>query len=266
MLPVWFTDSITSDLDRALHYTLLWGLEGVVLGTIGGPADRVPHVNEARLKRRLHEREMPAVAVDPGLFEQPADLRSAWMNDLVLLDETAAFCDRVGCRRIIVGGLPGTEDEDSAVDALRQAGDRAARRGCLVVVRNGVSDDGSKGGARVTGHDLAALLDAVDHPSVRACWSPADGLQAGEEAEVGFEALRSRIELVVVRDGQPAPSGWQPRSLGEGAVDWPGVLRDLHAIGFDGPLCLDLSDAEGARAGLHEATTLIRMARTAKRG
>ena len=266
MLPVWFTDTITSDLDRALHYTLLWGLEGVVLGTVGGAADRVPHVNESRLKRRLQEHEMPAVAVDPGLFEQPADQRSAWMNDLVLLDETVAFCERIGCLRVIVGGLPGTADQSMAVDALRQAGARAARRGCLVVVRNSLPRSGSDGGERATGRDLADVLEAVDHPSVRACWSPADALQAGEKAEVGFEALLGRIELVVVRDGRPAPTGWQPQPLGEGEVRWPDILSELHLSGFDGPLGLDLSDLEVAKDGLHEATTLIRMARAAARG
>lgn len=266
MLPAWLPDTITSDLDRALHYTLLWGLEGIVVGTVGGAADRVPHVNEARLKRRLHENELPAVAVDPGLFEQPAEQRGMWMNDLVLLEETAAFCERIGCRRIIVGGLPGTEDDDEAADALRQAGVRAARRGCTVVVRNSLEREDAAEGERATGRALADLLDAVGHPAVRACWNPADGLQAGEEAEVGLDALSGRVELVIVRDGRPTASGWQPRPLGEGVVGWPEVLRGLHAHGFDGPLCLDLSDLESAKDGLHEATTLIRMARLARRG
>jgi sugar phosphate isomerase/epimerase len=256
LLPVWLTDTVTLDLDRAVHYTLLWGLEGVVLRTVGGAADRVPHVNEARLKRRLREHELPAAAVDPGLFEQPAEQRGAWMNDLAFLDETASFCERIGCRRIIVGGLPGSAADEQAVDALRRAGDRAARRGCVLAVRN-------EGEARATAEALAALLEAVGHPAVRACWSPADGLQAGERAAVGAEALRGRVELVVVRDGESAASGWQPEPLGEGAVGWPEVLRGLHASGFDGPLCLDLSAAESARDGLHEATTLIRLMRTA---
>jgi hypothetical protein len=43
------------------------------------------------------------------------------------------------------------------------------------------------------------------------------------------------------------------------------VLRDLSARGFEGPLCLDLRDIESATDGLHESTTLIRMARAALR-
>lgn len=256
MLPVWLTDTVTSDLDRALHYTLLWGLEGVVLRTVGGPADRVPHVNEVRLKRRLSEHELPAVAVDPGLFEQPAEQRSVWMNDLVLLDETAAFCERIGCERILVGALPGAVE--TAVDALRRAGARAARRGCTLAVRNNAE-------GRATGRALADVLEAVGHPAVRACWSPADGFQAEEEAAAGLDALGEWVDVVMVRDGRPTAAGWQPEPLGEGTVGWPDVLRTLSARGFDGPLCLDLRDIESAPDGLHESTTLIRMARAAAR-
>lgn len=259
MLPVWLTDTITPDLDRALHYTLLWGLEGVVLRTVGGHADRVPHVNEPRLKARLSKHDLPAVAVDPGLFEQPAEQRGAWMNDLVLLDEVIAFCERIGCSRVLVGALPEEEGGGAAVEALRRAGERAARRGCIVAVRNEL-------GGRPTGRDLGALLAEVDHPAVRACWSPADAREAGEDVETGLDTLAGRVEIVIVRDGHTEPAGWQPEPLGDGAVAWHRALQGLHARGFDGPLCLDLRDTGSPKEGLREATAMIRMARTAVRG
>ena len=255
MLPVWLPDTITPDLDRAIHYTLLWGLEGIVLRTVGGRADRVPHVHEPRLKRRLSEHDLPAVAVDPGLFEHSAAERGAWMNDLVLLDEVLAFCNRIGCSRVVVGALPGT---DEATEALRQAGDRAKRRGCVVAVRN-------EDGGRPTGRAIAELLAGVDHPAVRACWSPAEALAAGEDAEAGLDALDGRVDLVMVRDGKLAARGWQPTRLGEGAVDWPRALQELHRRGFDGPLCLDLREVASPKDGLRDATTMIRMARAAVR-
>src|SRR5690606_13981037 len=119
MPPVWLTDTVTPDLDRALHYTLLWGLEGVVLRAVGIHDDREPHVNEAKLQRRLAEHDVPAVAVDPGLFEGPAGDRGAWMNDLALLPDVLAFCRRIGCGTVLVGALSG--DEGLAVEALRRA-------------------------------------------------------------------------------------------------------------------------------------------------
>lgn len=257
MLPVWLTDTVTPDLDRALHYTLLWGLEGVVLRTAGRRGDRVPHVNEAKLKRRLAEHEVPAVAVDPGLFEQPVAERGAWMNDLTLLPDVLGFCTRIGCDTVIVGALPG--DAAVAAEALRRAADAAARQGLGLVVRN-------ETGARETAAGVAALLDAVGRANVRACWSPADAVEAGESPSAGLAALGDRVGLVMVRDGAVTAGEWEPRPLGEGAVGWEEVLRGLYAQGYDGPLCLDLRDLAAAKEGLHEATTLIRLARRVRRG
>src|SRR5690606_34954770 len=116
------------------------------------------------------------------------------------------FCERIGCRRVLVGALPDSGDEGAAVEALRRAGERAARRGCVVAVRN-------ESGGRPTGRELANLLAEVDHPAVRACWSPADALEAGEDAGAGLDALDGRGEIVIVRDGRPVPDGWQPQPL-----------------------------------------------------
>ncbi|MEM8558873.1 MAG: sugar phosphate isomerase/epimerase, partial [Bacteroidota bacterium] len=69
MTPILLTDTVTTDLDRALHYALLWGHEGLAIRTLGRHGERVPYVNEAKLKRRLDEHELPLVAVEPGLFE-----------------------------------------------------------------------------------------------------------------------------------------------------------------------------------------------------
>lgn len=257
MLPGWFPDTVTPDLDRALHYTLLWGLEGIVLRTVGRRGDRVPHVNETKLKRRLAEQEIAPLAADPGLFEGRAEERSAWLNDLATLPEPLAFCDRIGCRNLLVGALPG--DEALAAEPLRRAAEAAARYGVTLAVRN-------ETGARPTATDVAALLDAIGRPGVQACWSPADALEAGEAALDGLRALGGRVGLVVVRDGSVTAEGWVPRPLGEGAVGWEDVLRGLHALGYDGPLCLDLRDLEAPSEGLAEATTLIRLTRRVRRG
>ena len=137
MLPALLTDTVTSDLDRALHYTLLWGLEAVELRTVGGAGDRVPFVNEAKLKRRLAEAEMPVAAVVPGMFEGPAGARAAWLNELAAFDETLHFCDRIGCRRVVVSAFAAEEPSpEAAADALTRAGRAAARHGIEVAVLN----------------------------------------------------------------------------------------------------------------------------------
>ncbi|WP_457653662.1 sugar phosphate isomerase/epimerase family protein [Rhodocaloribacter sp.] len=258
MLPVWLTDTVTPDLDRALHYTHLWGLEGLALRTLGRAGDRVPFVNEAKLRRRIAEHEMPVAAVVPGMFEGDVSDRIAWMNELAAFEETLAFCRRIDSPLVLVSAfLPGAAVE-AAAGVLRSAGETAARHGIVVGVCN------EWAGAFPTARALAAVLDAVAHPAVRAAWSPAEALRAGEPARAGVEALRGRLAFVRCFDG--AGEAWRPTPLGEGGVGWGEVLGRLRATGYEGPVSLEVTTEPRPRAGLRDATTLLRMLRAAERG
>lgn len=261
MLPALLTDTITSDLDRALHYTLLWGLEGVELRTVGKGGDRVPFVNEAKLKRRLTEHEMPAVAVVPGMFEGPLQDRTTWMNEIAAFDETLQFCRRIECPRVVVSAFAGASDADTALaaDALRRAGDAAGRYGIVVAVLNEV------GSAHPTGAALAALLEAAAHPSVQAAWNPAAALQAGEHPRDGLDRLAGRVALVRCSDGRMNGDTWQPTTLGDGAVGWGDQIRRLRQAGFDGPLSLEVVVEPRPKQGLRDTLRLVQFIRTAAR-
>ncbi|GIV62655.1 MAG: AP endonuclease [Rhodothermaceae bacterium] len=260
MIPVWLTDTVTSDLDRALHYTTLWGLEGLEVRTLGGPSERVPFVNERKLRRRLREHDLPVVAIDPGMFEGDAADRRTWLNEVAAFEETLSFCHRIGCRIVVVSAFSQAGDPDAAVEALRRAGDAAARYGCVVAVLN------EWGGAHPTGQALGTLLDAVDHPSVQAAWSPAEAVRAGERAREGLAALAGRLALVRCRDGRGTGADWEPCLPGEGAVQWEEQLADLAAAGYEGPVSLEVDRKPGPRFGLQAATRLIMMIRAVRRG
>ncbi len=257
MLPVWLTDTVTSDLERALHYTLLWGLQGVELRTVGGVEDRVPDVNVTQVKRRLDDSEMLAAAVDPAMFEGPVGDRVSWLNELAMFDETLQFCKRIGCPRVVVSSFAATEAFalEAAADALRRAGDAAAAYGRTIAVLNAADM------ARPTGQALAELLDAVDHGFVRAAWSPAEALRAGEDPAEGLAALDDRVALVRARDGQRVDGRWEEAPFGEGAIDWTAQLHQLHEHDFQGPISLEMNVAPRPKQGLRSATQLIRMLR-----
>lgn len=261
MLPAWLTDTVTSDLDRALHYTLLWGLEGVELRTVGKPSDQVPFVNEEKLRRRLAEHDVPVVAVVPGLFMGAAHDRAAWLNEVALCDETLDFCRRMGCPRVVVSAFAqaGPDDTAQAAEALRRVGTSAARRGMGVCVVN------EAGMAHPTGAALAALLEAVAHPAVQAAWDPAAAVRAGEDPQAGLQALAGRVGLVQCYNVSAHDDAWTAAALEGGLVDWPVQLRMLHASGFNGPVTLEVHLKPFPQHGLRQATTLIRMLRAAQR-
>lgn len=257
MKTAWLTDTVTSDLDRALHYTLLWGLDAVELRTVGGASERVPFVNEAKLRRRLDEHNIAVVAIVPGLFEGMSSDRVAWLNEVVQMQDVFTFCKRIGCPRVVISCFASTQNDglDTAVEALQKAGSIAEVNGLILAVLNEFDM------ACQTGRELATMLEAVDHSAVRAAWSPADALRAGEPASVGFKALAGRIELVRCRDGAGRGNDWEEMTLGAGAVGWPDILHQLKASDFMGPLSLEVFVEPRPKQGLRMATELIKRIR-----
>ncbi len=257
MITSWLTDTVTPDLDRALHYTLLWGLDSIELRTLGGPEDRVPQVNEAKLKRRLAEHDLPVSAITPGLFEGDASDRAGWLNELVQFEETLRFCRRIRCARVVVSAFQAVDEASrpQAVAALQKAGELAARHGVVLCVLNEAVM------AHATGAALRDLLAQVAHPAVQAAWSPAAALRAGENPLEGLMALVPHVALVRCADGVMEKEGWQPKVLDEGAIGWTEQLALLHRHGFDGPLSLEVDVAPRPKQGIRIATRLIQMLR-----
>ena len=254
----WVTDTVTPDLSRALHYTLLWGFDGVVLRTVG--AGRVPFVNEGALRRRLEADDVPILAIDPGLFEGEASARATWMNELATFDDTAAFCARMGVTCVRAGALAASADafdEATAAGALRQLGDLAARAGVTVAVRNDADS------AVSTGASLASLLQAVDHAAVQADWRPFDALAAGEAPSDGLAALQASVEIatLTVRDATEAGDAAAP---GEGRVDWDAQVGALGP-GWGGAVVLEIHGRPVGSFGLRASSAAISTVRRARR-
>ncbi len=257
MLPVWLTDTVTSDLNRALHYTNLWGLEGVELRTVGGPDDRVPEVNERQIREHLEPSDLLVAGIVPRLFEGPVSDRAAWMNDLLQFDDTLAFCNRVRCPRVVLSPFAAepAADVDAVADALRRAGEKAADYDVILAVRNGPET------THPTGRRLAELLALVDHPHVQAAWNPVGAVRAGEDPAEGLALLADRVSLVRCSDGRVANGRWEDLPFGEGMIDWEEQLATLSAADFQGPLSLEIYVEPRPKHGLRAATTLIRMVR-----
>lgn len=278
MIPSLLADSVTFDIDRAVHYALLWGLEGLELRAVGGPNDRVPFVNESKIRGRLLEGDLPVVAVHPPTFLGRIDDPAGRLNDLAQFEETLNFCRRLNCPRVVVSSfrLDGSDQDDqnanpthkaidqqtatdeqwtAAAAALRQAGERAVRAEVTICVLN------ESGFVAPDGRRLAELLDVVDSGAVVAAWNPADALLAGEEPSAGLEHLRGRVGIVRCRNGVATGNGWEPRSIDSGEINWPDQIQRLAEVGFDGPLSLDIEVEPKATWGLRDATTIIRWIR-----
>lgn len=252
----WLTDTVTPNLDRALHYTLLWGLDAVELRTLGSGQDRVPFVNEEKLRRRLLDHDLGVSAVVPGLFEGPLSDRVTWLNDVAAFPEVAQFCTRIRCRTVLVSAFA----EEAApvpwserADPLRRLGDVAATHNLTCAVLN------EPDMAVRTGADLAALLAEVDHPNVHAAWQPATSVAAGE-ADVAAVVDMLCPSLTYVRCADADAEG-QLVPFGEGVVDWDTIFAQLHHGAYTGPLSLLVEGTPVSTWGVRAATRLIKLDR-----
>ena len=258
MIPVWLTDTVTSDLNRALHYTQLWGLHGMELRTVGGPDDRIPFVNERQIREQMEGTDLLLGSVVPSMFEGPVSDRAAWMNDLLRFEDTLKLCNRIECPRVTISPFAAEPemDREAVVDPLRQAGEKAEEYGVLVAVRNGPET------ACPTGAALADVLAAVGHPHVRAAWNPAGALRAGEHPIDGLTALTGFVTLVRCSDGEVTDDGyWEDTLLGEGQVGWREQFELLHAQDFRGPVSMEVYVEPRPESGLHCSTNLVHMLR-----
>lgn len=263
MQPVWNPDSLTLDLDRAIHYTLFWGLEGLVLREVGNPGEIIPNVNEHRLTEKTNEENLPVVAVDPCLFEGPSSDRARWMNELLLVEEVVAFCKRVRCPAIIVGSLSPRSESLSmsgSVEVLRQAATQAEKHNIHLLLSNDSSTFCD------SGRQLSQLLTEINHPSVCAFWRPVESAKCGEDPDEGLSALLDagcKVGLVEASNTNQseAEQRWYPSTLLSGVVDWNRQFEQLAESKYDGPVMLSVQAEPKAKTGLADAGAMISLIR-----
>jgi sugar phosphate isomerase/epimerase len=73
-------------------------------------------------------------------------------------------------------------------------------------------------------------------------------------------ALNGRSGLLgsYLPQGDPR-RGWEFRAPGHGGIDWEGVIRALHAAGYDGPLSVEFKDASMNReSGAEDACRFVK--------
>jgi L-ribulose-5-phosphate 3-epimerase len=121
------------------------------------------------------------------------------------------------------------------VEALGGLADQAAERGLTIAIENEHACN------IATGEETARLLAALEHPSLKMVWDPANALVSGETPfPDGYGKLPpARIAHVHAKDclREDGKLAWGP--LGEGVIDWKGQLEALRRDGYAGWISLE---------------------------
>lgn len=251
----WQPDSITTDVAVMAELSLLWGLDGVVLRAVDGDRQRVPFVNERRVRERLLHREVEIVAVEPGLFEGDLGDRSEWLNEVYSLTPVVEFCVRVGCGVVQASTFspsdPPSDSSDIAVPFLELV-DRA-RDGIVFAIKNDLESQIARADDLA---DLVRRLRAKAGGHVVSCsWCPATSLLVGEQPVGCSHDMASLASIIRCRDIARKSQAFA--SFGSGIVPWDDVFATLVVAGFDGVLSLELPRGTSRSDGLRAATQLI---------
>lgn len=151
------TDSLSLDLERALKYGFMWGIDQLVLRSVGDGV--VPHVQEKKVRRILEKFEAEVFALFPPLFMEDAEQQAVLLNDAALLQEVLAFCNRMSVDTVLLdafGGAPIWE-LNSFDGFLRQIADKAHQAGVRLVF---MAQTPTKDWA------LQQFLTDLQHPSI----------------------------------------------------------------------------------------------------
>jgi sugar phosphate isomerase/epimerase len=120
-------------------------------------------------------------------------------------------------------------------EALRKAADAAAAAGLKVIVE---THD-----AFCRGQDLAAVLEAADHPACLALWDIHHPLAHGEAVADTLGFLGPRLAHTHTKDARTVGDKRQYCLFGEGELPYRDVFQRLRAAGYDGYLSLEWEKA-----------------------
>ena len=130
---------------------------------------------------------------------------------------------------------------DRLVGTLKELAVEAGRRGVVIGLEN-VWNQFLQSPA-----EMRALLDEVGSPWVRSYFDVANMRSTGYP-EVWIRELGGRIVRVHFKDFSGASFRYVP--FGEGEIDWPAVMRELRAIGYDGYVIHELGGDRGRQIEL----------------
>lgn len=232
------TCEIDEDLGTAFSIGTEWGIRNFELRSVW--QKRVPRFTDeetAKLLDLVAQYGVNIVGMSPSVFRGPFSQEAA-EEDFAVLDKAFELAERLDCRKIVVFSFRRAEEEapdfilDEAVQVLREAAARAEKAGMELVHEPMINLYGD------SSENLVRLVEAVDHPSFRVNWDPANMCNAGDQNvfPMGYEALRPFIRHVHLKNWTPEER-WTVLSHGE--LDWSAILAALKRDGYGGHLTIE---------------------------
>jgi len=249
------TDEFTSDLAPALDIMTSIGMTGAELRVLWGNNIMNLSVDELKLAQQLtRDKGFEVISIASPILKcvlpGGPEIDSRFQHDIFaskhtfddqprLADQAFDIAEMMGAKIIRVFSYWRTVDPDKCfdgvVEALTWLCEKAAKRNLIIGLENEHACNIS------TAAETAKLFKALNHPSLKLVWDPANALCSGENPfPEGYSKLpKDRIVHVHLKDChmEGHKPVWGP--LGTRDVDWKGQIAALMADGYHGWLSLE---------------------------
>lgn len=237
------TDEVTQSFTEALDFAVSHRLQGVELRSVEGVA--IDAVKERELKeyrKRLDDQGLVTCNLAASFYKCNLEDRAAVSENLEKLRRLCEAADILGCgtiRGFAFFRADGREASYREIAGLFQ-------EPCAILEENHkrllLESDPS---VYTYNHKrLAELIREISHPRIGAIYDPGNDIYDLTEKErpfpEGYEAIHPYLAHIHIKDAVRA-EGCEPEcvKIGDGLVDYRGLLRRLRRDGYDGWLSLE---------------------------
>jgi sugar phosphate isomerase/epimerase len=184
------------------------------------------------------QQRLDAHQLKPLVMRGQADLGEPLSVDV--LAGQLAVCARMGVHYMFLSPKHTGASKETAYERLRQVGEIAKRHGVIVVLETH-PDLGTNAGVH------RETMRRVDHPNVRVNFDTGNITYYNEGADVVAELKKiiDYVGTVELKDHGGQPKTWDFPALGQGKIDFAGVLDVLKTHGYTGPITIEVEGIEG---------------------
>jgi len=165
--------------------------------------------------------------------DDPEELKTE-MEQVKKTIDLAAF---LGARSIRV--FPGDdkpESLDKMVPWFKRAAEYAAEKNVYMAFEN----EGTEGEVIVGTPDLCVeLAEKVGSPYFGVLYEPGNLTFGGTDYRRALEIMKNNVVHTHFKDCASVSDGYEMRHFGEGIIDFPWIVEQLNAVGYDGDFSLE---------------------------
>ncbi len=194
--------------------------------------------------------KLKAHGLTPVVMRGDADLTKETFAEEI--GTQSAVCKKMGVKYIFLSAKRKETPKDVTYARLRAAGDAAKRHGVIVALETH-PDLGTNGAVQIE------TMQAVNHPNIRVNFDTANVTYYNKDTSGLAEMTKSIgfVATVEFKDHSCEFETWDFPVVGQGKVDFPGIVKLLQDNNYAGPVTIEFEGTKGVELTEEETKKAI---------